>query len=36
VEEPFDLVSFEEPCFWRACALERDGGYLLADGEHLR
>ena len=35
-QEVFDLVLFEEPGFWRGGALDRDGGHLLAGGEHFR
>jgi hypothetical protein len=34
-EELFDFISFEEACLWRGHPLHRDGGYLLAGGEHL-
>jgi hypothetical protein len=35
-QEVFDLVAFEEPGFRRGGALDRDGGDLLAGGEHVR
>ena len=36
VQEVFDLVALEEPGLRRGGALDRDGGDLLAGGEHLR
>ena len=35
-QEVFDLVAFEEPGFRRGGAFDRDGGDLLAGGEHVR
>ena len=35
-QQVLDLFAFEEEGFWRGGALDRDGGDLLADGEHFR